>query len=117
MQEVVEGRINAASDTEVIQEILYRYGALRRWEIGARIAEDLLAILSTLYPFTAEDARRTVELFKRYGPKGLSARDCAHAAVMKNRGLTEILSTDGHFDEIEGIRRLDPRALYEEAAD
>jgi predicted nucleic acid-binding protein len=34
---------------------------------------------------------------------------------MRNNGLAEILSTDEHFDQIDGILRLDPRGLYQAA--
>jgi len=29
-----------------------------------------------------------------------------------NRGVKEIISTDSHFDLIEGITRLDPESLF-----
>ena len=43
------------------------------------------------------------------------ARDVIHVAVMQNNGLTEIISTDAHFDLIEGITRLDPKTLFAES--
>lgn len=112
LEEVVEGRLNVATDAEVVQEVLYRYGALRRWDLGVRIADNLFAILPVIYPFRPEDARTAVELFQRYGPEGVPARDCAHAAVMLNRSIAEILSTDGHFDLIEALTRIDPLSFY-----
>lgn len=33
---------------------------------------------------------------------------------MRNNGLTHIISTDAHFDQIMGITRLDPIQLYAE---
>jgi hypothetical protein len=35
---------------------------------------------------------------------------------MKNNGLTEIISTDSHFDHIEGVIRRDPLDLFTENA-
>lgn len=32
MTQVAEGRIAVVTDTEAIQEILYRYGAIQHWE-------------------------------------------------------------------------------------
>jgi predicted nucleic acid-binding protein len=32
--------------------------------------------------------------------------------VMRNHGLTRIISTDQHFDQISGIVRVDPKALW-----
>ena len=43
----------------------------------------------------------------------LAARYVIHAAVMQRHGLTRIISTDQHFDHIEGLTRLDPLTLYD----
>jgi predicted nucleic acid-binding protein len=112
MTEVAEGRIEAVIDTEIIQEILYRYGALRRWDIASTMASDLLDLIPTALPIRLADVRLAIEMFGRYAPHGISARDVIHAAVMQSNGLTEIISVDGHFDRIEGIRRLDPREMH-----
>ena len=112
MEEVVEGRLNAGIDTEIIQEVLYRYGAIRQWNVGARIARNLLAIIPTIYSVTPDDSHHAIELFSIVGPKGIPPRDCIHAAVMKNHSITKILTTDMHFDSIEGVFRLDPMEYY-----
>jgi predicted nucleic acid-binding protein len=46
------------------------------------------------------------DLLEQY--PSISTRDAVHAATMKNNDLATIISTDGHFDAIEGIRRIDP---------
>jgi hypothetical protein len=33
---------------------------------------------------------------------------------MLNNGLTKVISTDAHFDCIEGIVRLDPQTMFAE---
>src|SRR2546430_11442621 len=33
-------------------------------------------------------------------------------AVMQNNGVTEIISADRHFDQVDGIVRLDPLELF-----
>ena len=114
MTEIAEGRIAVAIDTEIIQEILYRYGALERWRIGTTMATNLLDIVPTVYPVLVADARKSVELFRRYAKQGVKARDLVHIAVMSNTGLTKIISTDVHFDCIEGIVRLDPQTMFAE---
>ena len=112
LQEVVEERLTVATDVEILQEILYRFGALQRWDDGVRLAQGVLDVVPTVYPVEASDARAAIELFGRYGPLGVQARDVIHAAVMRHRGLTRIISTDRHFDFIEGLTRLDPLDLY-----
>lgn len=44
-----------------------------------------------------------------FSPAGVTARDALHAAAMGNHDLARIISTDTHFDQIEGIVRLDPQ--------
>jgi len=112
MTEIAEGRIEAAIDVEIIQELLYRYGAIKQWRLGVTMAENLLDIVTQIYPIEPADVRLTIKLFERYTPKGITARDAVHVAVMQNNGLTEIISTDAHFDLIKGIQRLDPQMLF-----
>lgn len=106
MEEIAEGRLTAAIDVEIVQEILHRYSAIRQWETGISMATNLLDLVQTVYPVTATDIRQAIEVFGKYAPKGIVARDALHAAVMQNHGLTHILSVDQHFDSIEGITRI-----------
>lgn len=112
LTEIADGRLPAAIDTEIIQEILYRYGSLRRWDIAVQMSISLMDMMPVVYSIQIVDMYTAVELAARYGPQGIKARDLIHAAVMQNNGLTQIISTDKHFDQIEGIVRLDPQALF-----
>ena len=109
---VAEGKLEAAIDTETIQEILYRYGALRRLNVAVRMARNSLDLVDTVLPVQSVDARLAVVLFERYSAQGVTARDVVHAAVMLNNGLRQIVSVDRHFDLIEGIERVDPVSFY-----
>ncbi len=115
MGEIAEGRIVAATSTEIIQEIVHRYDSLRRWRDGVTLALNLLGLIPTIYPVAVKDMRLAIELFEQYAPKGMRTRDLVHIAVMKNHGLDRIISVDGHFDLIAGIVRLDPQVLYSRA--
>ena len=116
MREIAAGRLEAAVDTEIIQEVLYRYGALRHWQIGTAIARELSTIVPRIYPVMEEDVRSAIALFAEYGPQGLAARDMIHVAVMRSQGLAQIISTDAHFDQFRGIMRLDPQDLFKKRA-
>lgn len=111
MTQVAERMIAVATDAEAIQEILYRYGAIHRWKTGVTMANSLMRLVPEVYAVGLDDMRRAIDLFKAYAPKGVTARDVVHAAVMMNRGLKLILSTDSHFDRIKGITRVDPEEL------
>ena len=76
------------------------------------MATNLLELVSVVYPVTPDDIKLTVTLFQQYAPKGVRARDLIHVAVMRNNGLTHIISTDAHFDLMAGVTRLDPVQLY-----
>jgi len=108
LKAVADGRLSVAIDTEIIQEILYRYGALQRWEVAVPMASDVLTLATIIYPVTEEDIRLTIDLYNHYARKGVTARDLIHVAVMKTNELSEIISVDEHFDLVDGIRRIDP---------
>ncbi len=104
------------TDAEVLQEMLHRYLALRRWPEGKRVVVDFAALMAgSVEPVLAEDALRACELADRYAASPgarLAARDLLHAAVTLRTDAprAKIVTADGDFDELaaEGIERLDP---------
>jgi predicted nucleic acid-binding protein len=112
MSQVASDQISAAIDTEIIQEVLYRYSALRRFDVAVSMAGSLLDLVPVIFPVRPADARLSVELFGQYVRTGATARDAIHAAVMHQNGLTKIISTDDHFDQFKGLTRLDPQELF-----
>ena len=115
LTQVARGRIAAAIDTEIIQEVLYRYGALQRREIAVTMANSLIELIPVIFPIRSSEAQLSVELFKQYAHQGPTARDVIHVAVMRNNGLSRIVTTDEHFERFEGIKRLDPLLLFSQA--
>jgi len=112
LTEIANGRLNAVIDAEIIQEILYRYGAIQQWQVGVQLARNLLDLVPTVLPVTVDDMKTAVSLFAQYAPQGVKARDVLHTAVMHTHQLTHIISTDKHFDQIKDITRLDPKVLF-----
>lgn len=106
MRQAAEGLLDVAVDTEIVQEILHRYGAMGEPQIGITMATNLLDIVPNIYPITVADVRLTIELFEKYARQGITARDAIHVAVMRNNGLTHIVSADQHFDCVQGIPRV-----------
>lgn len=104
------------TNAEVLQEMLHRYLALRRWPEGKRVVLDFAALMSgAVEPVFAEDAVRACDLADRHAAKPgarLAARDLLHAAVvLRARGdAAKIVTADRDFDDLaaEGIERLDP---------
>ncbi len=97
-----------AINTEVFQEILYRYVMIEKGDIGLSICRDIEALEVDVLPVTKEDMNRVFELFERYKSKGLPPRDLIHAAVMISNGISNIISADKHFDAIKEIKRVRP---------
>lgn len=70
MRQTADGVLDVAVDTEIIQEILHRYGAIGAPQIGITMARNLLDIVPTIYPITVADARVTIELFEKCARQG-----------------------------------------------
>lgn len=112
LTEIANGRLEVVMDSEIVQEVLYRYGAIQQWQVGVQIAENLLDLIPVTLPVTVKDMKTAISLFAHYAPKGVKARDLLHTVIMHNHQLTHIISTDRHFDQIAGITRLDPQTLW-----
>ncbi len=112
LSEVANGNIPAVIDSETIQEILYRYGAIGRSQLAVTMATNLLDLIPIVLPVTHDDARTAIELYARHAHSGAKARHVVHAAVMQNNGISGIISVDKHFDHFPGIVRLDPQDLF-----
>jgi predicted nucleic acid-binding protein len=108
LKSIADGSIKAAIDAEVIQEILYRFGALRQWELACAMSENALRLVDTVFPIRQEDVQLATTMYLRYGPQGVTARDVIHAAVLENNRLSTIISADVHFDLFDNITRTDP---------
>jgi uncharacterized protein len=104
LDRVRAARVDGCTSTEVLQEILYRYSALRRLDLARQVYDLFVAVCPVVYPVDLSDTDRARDLL--CGGENISARDAVHAAVMLNHGLTEIATFDEGFDRIEGIRRI-----------
>lgn len=106
LRDAVERRFAAVTSVEVVQEILHRYTAIRRAALGIALAREVLAAFRPLLPITHAVAGRMPDLVERY-PR-LTARDLIHVATCLEEGIDTIVSPDRGFDEVTGMRRLDP---------
>jgi hypothetical protein len=106
LERVAEGEIEAVVDAEVLQEILHRYRALHRWPEGGRVYDLARQIVPLVIPVTAEILDTARALLDRY--PDLVARDALHAAAALVHRASALCSFDGDFDQIEGLRRIEP---------
>jgi predicted nucleic acid-binding protein len=106
LRRVAEGEVEATIDAEILQELLYRYRSIGRWEEGRRVYDLTRTLFPTVVPVTAEVMDRARELMD--GDETLLARDALHAAVVLTEGFEALCSFDGDFDGIQGIVRRVP---------
>ena len=100
------------TDSEVLQELMHRYLASGRWNLGREVVRAFAeAMRGRIEPVHAEDVTLAAELADLH--PGVSARDLVHAAVMQRLGADRIISADTDFDRLEGINRLDPARIGE----
>lgn len=104
LEAVQRNEIEGCTSTEVLQEILYRYSALSRYDLARDVYDFFVAICPRVFDVTLADTDRARDLLTTV--RGLSARDAVHAAVMLNHGIEQIATFDGGFDSVSGIHRL-----------
>jgi len=105
LAKVERGEIEGCTSVEVLQEILYRYSALRRLDLAREVYELFVQVCPVVLGVTLADTDRARDLLGE--ANGISARDAIHAAVMLNHDVEWIASFDGGFDRVPGIRRVE----------
>jgi predicted nucleic acid-binding protein len=95
--------VEGCTSTEVLQEILYRYSALGRFEVAREVYDLFVAICPVIFDVTLTDTNLARDLLMKR--QGVSARDAVHAAVMLNHDIEWIATFDSDFDRVAGIRR------------
>src|SRR3989304_4248123 len=108
IRDIRDEKISAILNTEIIQEILYRYQSIRELPSGIRLAKEIILLSQKILPVTERDLSLSLEILESY-PQ-IETRDAFHAATMLNNGIQEIISTDTHFDLLPEIKRIDPRS-------
>ncbi len=101
---IASGKVDAAIDAEVLQEILHRYRG--EWLAPGRALYDYVRqTVTTVIPVSAEVIDGARLLMDSHSL--LAARDAVHAAVCMQHGLAAICSYDSVFDQI-GVARVVP---------
>jgi predicted nucleic acid-binding protein len=98
------GGVDICTSTEVLQEILYRYAALKRLDLAASVYDLFVQICPSVLPVMLADTDRAKTLL--VSSRGISVRDAVHAAVMLNHDVYEIATFDEGFDALDGITRV-----------
>ena len=111
LRSVAEDPQPFVTDSEVLQELLHRYLALGRWELGREVLRAFAeAMDGRVEPVLAEDVLSASRLADRH--PDVSARDLVHAAVMQRMGTGRIISADTDFDRMEGRGKARPWPIW-----
>ena len=103
---VGSGDLEAATSTEVVQELLYVLTRRGMRAEGLRLARRVMALVPEVLPVTERDMAGACDVMEEY-PE-LPVRDAVHAATMKSNSLQTIVSGDRHFDQVAWLVRQEP---------
>ena len=108
LRDVETEALSAAINTEIFQELLYRYSHIGMPERGIELCQDILRYLLVVLPVTKADILVAIDLLNQYKNVGVKPRDAIHAATLKNNGITHLISADKDFDSFDFLARIDP---------
>ena len=106
LKRVASSEVEGVVDAEVLQEVLHRYRAIQRWPEGKVVYDRARQLFDVVLPISVDcldDARRLLDQHAQ-----LSARDALHSAVVRSYDLRGICTYDRGFENVEGVRRLEP---------
>jgi predicted nucleic acid-binding protein len=106
VQAMADGKLPGVIDTEVLQEILYRYRAIGRMVVGLEAARHATTLVTEVLPVRKQEMIKAMELLE--SDAHFEVRDAIHAAAALLAGITDVLSVDRVFDRVPGLRRVDP---------
>lgn len=106
VERIEERQLVAVTDTEILQEILYRYYAVGNASLALDAASHLTVIVEETFPVLPEDIQFAMQLLRQHG--GSNVRDAIHCATMVQNKVRSILTADRHFDQFPQLRRIDP---------
>ena len=104
LERIRTGEVEGCTSTEVLQEILYRYAALRRLDLAGDVYDLFVQLCPVVFAVTLADTDRARAMLSR--PNAVGVRDAIHAAVMLNNDITLIATFDAAFDRVPGVSRL-----------
>ncbi|MCL5771174.1 MAG: type II toxin-antitoxin system VapC family toxin [Actinobacteria bacterium] len=95
-------------DSEIFQEILYRYSLIGQQDTAVSLLKDIYALGLEILAIGKKEIEKMIELAAEYKNENITPRDIVHAAVMITNDIKKIISADKDFDRIEEIQRIDP---------
>jgi predicted nucleic acid-binding protein len=113
LSQILTGRIAAATDSEVLQEIMYVYRRQQRVADAVEVTRRAGLLARHILSVDGRIIFAACDLLDAY--RHIDTRDAIHAAVVLENDLEGIISTDRGFDSIPSVTRFDPKGLAAQA--
>lgn len=101
---------NPVIDTEVLQELLYRYFYIKDLKTGINVCKDIILLEIETLKVDLKDVNKSLELAEEYN--NIPPRDLIHCAVMLNNKIKKIITVDKHFKKIKEIETTNPKDIF-----
>jgi len=85
LEKIKSREILVVTNTEVLQEILYRYFSIERRTLGEIAYQSMIEFCTDIFPVRVIDTDKALEILKRVN--GITSRDAVHAATMIHNGI------------------------------
>jgi uncharacterized protein len=109
LESIAREELEAYTDTEVLQEILYRYFNINQRKTGFELFDLFATIMDgAILPVLHGDIILARMLAEKEEAGNLSPRDLIHLAVMLNNEIRHIITSDRGFVSIPGIEVITP---------
>lgn len=102
LEKISRDEIVVVTDTEVFQEIAYRYWSQRKWAVAVQVLKDYQSLFREIYPIEKRQLDDYYTLLTDYD--FLSPRDAIHIAVMRAHQLTRVLTADRDFQRLPFLK-------------
>lgn len=106
LEKVSQGEIIAVTDTEVFQEVAYRYWAQNKWDIATQVLKDYEFLFSEIYAVEQAHLKNYYSLLSDY--PFLSPRDAIHISVIQAHEIKIIYTADQAFKRIPSLTVISP---------
>jgi predicted nucleic acid-binding protein len=101
---ISKGDITAVTDTEVFQEVAYRYWSQHKWPKAVAVLNDYQSLFTEILPIDKDILAIYYSLLTEHS--FLSPRDAIHIAVMKSEKISQVYTADKAFAKIPFLKVL-----------
>ena len=106
LERIEQGNLRVRSTDSVVFETVFTLQ--RQYKLPKASVRELVWPIIELSGIVLPGKQRLRAVFDLYVERNISFIDAYHAVLMQHLGLSEIVSFDGDFDRLPGVRRIEP---------